>query len=426
MPVDYRYNPFADAAQPANITDEIHVIPAASPFAVKLAEVPVRDVPSSVRVRVVDWISAAVSSTTTTTVSVYHGAWHSIDEVITIDSEQMQVTDISANTLTVVRGYNSTVATTHTAGSFVYIEGSMTEVSATPALGQFWPDYTTGADEDPDWNTGTLLFNSADTGKIVAVNYKGSGTLVDNRIIPPPKYHPAYLDKGDGSGGDFISTGNVSLAGTYQYANFILNPGHTVTVGSYLMLRVKGVAIINGAIDARGRYAVSVATGGGSAGRGGNGAGTGAGNGADPNPVYLQYTTVGISGTPSAAVQEQLLKTGAILTGNKGGNGGSAGGGGAGGAGGNGGGFILIVADTIIVNGSLLAGGGNGAQAASGAAGGGGGGSGGVVLLVAYMSLLHNGTINVAGGTGGPKRDGASTAGANGSAGWYRLVNLST
>ena len=53
------------------------------------------------------------------------------------------------------------------------------EVSAPPAAGEFWPDYSTGADGDDNWNTGTILFNAADAGKTVVVSYIGTGTLVD-------------------------------------------------------------------------------------------------------------------------------------------------------------------------------------------------------------------------------------------------------
>jgi|GEM_PF-3452923 len=53
------------------------------------------------------------------------------------------------------------------------------EVSAAPASGEFWPDYSTKADSDDSWNTGTILFNAADAGKTVVVSYTGTGTLVD-------------------------------------------------------------------------------------------------------------------------------------------------------------------------------------------------------------------------------------------------------
>ena len=57
----------------------------------------------------------------------------------------------------------------------------LTEVAAQPAQGQFWSDYNTK--EGSDWNTGTLLFNAADAGKIIVVNYNGMGSLLDDRLI---------------------------------------------------------------------------------------------------------------------------------------------------------------------------------------------------------------------------------------------------
>ena len=61
------------------------------------------------------------------------------------------------------------------------------EVSAAPASGEFWPDYSTKADNDDSWNTGTILFNAADAGKEVVVSYKGTGRLVTIAAILPPK-----------------------------------------------------------------------------------------------------------------------------------------------------------------------------------------------------------------------------------------------
>ena len=55
---------------------------------------------------------------------------------------------------------------------------ALTEVSATPSSGQYWPDYYTA----DDWNTGTLQFSSDDAGKVVLVSYNGLGTLVDDRL----------------------------------------------------------------------------------------------------------------------------------------------------------------------------------------------------------------------------------------------------
>lgn len=61
--------------------------------------------------------------------------------------------------------------------------GALTEVSAIPAQGQYWPDYLTIEHGDADWNTGTLLFNAADAGKTVQVTYNGLGALVDDRLL---------------------------------------------------------------------------------------------------------------------------------------------------------------------------------------------------------------------------------------------------
>lgn len=67
------------------------------------------------------------------------------------------------------------------------------EVSAPPSAGEFWPDYSTGADGEDGWNTGTILFNGADAGKTVVVSYVGTGTLVDTRTS-----HGQAIFKGSG------------------------------------------------------------------------------------------------------------------------------------------------------------------------------------------------------------------------------------
>ena len=67
--------------------------------------------------------------------------------------------------------------------SIKYAGGTiLTEVAAQPSQGQYWSDYNTTAHGVADWNTGTLLFNAADAGKIVYASYNGIGTLVDDRV----------------------------------------------------------------------------------------------------------------------------------------------------------------------------------------------------------------------------------------------------
>lgn len=48
MPSDYRYNPFLNVLEPITITGETHVIPTNSPFTIRLAEVPLKESPSTV------------------------------------------------------------------------------------------------------------------------------------------------------------------------------------------------------------------------------------------------------------------------------------------------------------------------------------------------------------------------------------------
>lgn len=202
-------------------------------------------------------LGADVSSTTATSITV--GASTILTgSVILVDSEQMLVTAGGSTTMTVTRGYNGTTAATHSSGASVYVENlltitrgynsttatthtaadssvdydgcthvlildSMTEVAATPTAGQFWPDYTTQADDDEDWNTGTVLFHEDDAGKDVAVAYLGTGSLVDTRALARVKEVftssgtytvPAGITKlyltgcgGGGGGGGTLSTG---------------------------------------------------------------------------------------------------------------------------------------------------------------------------------------------------------------------------
>jgi hypothetical protein len=210
MSVDYRYDPFTNSAQSVQITNELQVVPSNSPYTIRLVEVPKKDTPSSIVLKIRDTLAAAITTTGATTCTVAHGAWFANGDVITIDSEQMLITGIASNVLTVTRGYNSTVATTHLINAVVY-GPALEEVSAAPAVRQYWPDYTTGADGDDDWNTGTLLFNAAHAGMTVVANYNGMGTLVDSR------YDDAHLLATNGyqklSNGLIVQWGSVSVPG---------------------------------------------------------------------------------------------------------------------------------------------------------------------------------------------------------------------
>ena len=62
----------------------------------------------------------AVGSTTTTSVSVTSASNLGSAQTILIDSEQLYITSISGNTLTVERGVNGTTSATHSGGATVY------------------------------------------------------------------------------------------------------------------------------------------------------------------------------------------------------------------------------------------------------------------------------------------------------------------
>ncbi|MDT0377231.1 hypothetical protein RM572_00375 [Streptomyces sp. DSM 42041] len=79
-------------------------------------------------------------------VSVQDGGAFAVDEVLLLDSERLLITDIAANTLTVKRGWDGTVLTTHTQGAGIFAQrtltvqrGALGTTAAAHALGaQVW------------------------------------------------------------------------------------------------------------------------------------------------------------------------------------------------------------------------------------------------------------------------------------------------
>jgi len=61
-------------------------------------------------------LSAAITSTSDTTIYVAKNNWMLVGDTLSIDSEKMYISAISGTTLTVTRGYNSTTAATHSSG----------------------------------------------------------------------------------------------------------------------------------------------------------------------------------------------------------------------------------------------------------------------------------------------------------------------
>ena len=342
---DYRYNPFLNALEPVAITGESHVIPTNSPFTIRLAEVPLKESPSTVSL-----------------------------------------------TIAGIAGV---------------------EVAAEPAAGEFRCDYTTGADQDDNWNTGLIQFNAADAGKTVVAAYSGIGTLAS---VNAGRNYPAWFyDRGDGSDGVFNPASNVTISGTKNYTSVNIPVGVTVTVSKTLKIKCKGNVIIAGIINANGQGApgapsssiIVVGTAGHKAGAGGAGGGGAAGGAGGAS--YLAYPSVAATADAiaSSAYDDDV-------------HAGGGGGGGYptvddnGGAGGNGGGSVTIVAGYITITGSISAKGTNGSSGTipSVDGGGGGGGGGGIVLIAKVIS--NAGTLSVAGGVGGTGKNNNAVTGGTG------------
>lgn len=353
-PSDYRYNPFNDVST-AILAIERHIIPATSPYVISLNEVPQKNSPSTMTVK--------------------------------------EITAVSGDTVT----YGSTFA----------------EVSANPASGEFWSDYNTGADGDKGWNTGKLLFAASDAGKLVEVSYTATGTLAG---VKSNRYPAWWLDRGDGSDGDFCPATDTTISGLKQYRSVFIPAGVTVSVSRWAILQCQGGFVVEGTLSANGQGASGGGSNGGigsneqayasAGGAGGNGFGTSGSHAGGTLSIY------GLSTTATAIY---IYKNLVIAFGGGGGGGGAGNTGATGGAGGNGGGCIYVIASSIEITGSITANGNNGGSGSSGSGstgGGGGGGGGGSIVVVASVIVLR-GTVAVNGGGGGS----SPTSGQAGSAG---------
>ncbi len=110
--VDFRYDPFTSTDESVSQSDESHVIPGSSPYVIQLREVPLDEEPSSVTVTKAGQLDEDLDDSETG-VDVVRGDDWAIDDVFTIDTEKMIITGVAGDTLTVTRGYNSTVAAAH-------------------------------------------------------------------------------------------------------------------------------------------------------------------------------------------------------------------------------------------------------------------------------------------------------------------------
>lgn len=174
------------------------------------------------------------------------------------------------------------------------------EVSAPPAAGEFWPDYSTKADNDDSWNTGTILFNAADAGKTVVVSYIGTGSLVDIEktrklhkcikftssgewICPEGVEHVNILLIGGGGGGASGGTSMVSGGdgGNSSFGSILTANGGKKGTASTTDALAGTIATTNASvlINLANFYAGAVGAAGAVAGAGGDATGYGNGGG---------------------------------------------------------------------------------------------------------------------------------------------------
>lgn len=336
-PSNIRINPFIGDGGTTNYVDftEVHIIPVVSPFVVRLNEVPHKKDPSNMKVVYVDDTTGAPTTT------------------------------------------------------------ALTEVAATPGADEFRPDYSTNADGDEDWNTGLIEFSSADAGKSIQVSYTGMGTLAGVKNNRFPSW---WLDRGDGSDGDFRPTANTTISGLKQYRSVFIPAGVTVTIEGperpIVRMLCEGSFTNKGIITSFGQYLTASGTNAYFGGRGGGGYSGGNGG---PYPISLNET-----------VKDWMLRTGMIGLGAVGGRNSY------GEAYGVGGGCIQIVCKEFNNIGTIDSSGSSGGSSHGQRGGGGGGGS----VMVVCESLINEGTLLA---NGGGRYDGQ---GGLGEAGTVRIKEL--
>jgi|5B_taG_2_1085324.scaffolds.fasta_scaffold02722_13 hypothetical protein len=103
-------------------------------------------------------LSAAISSTSATSISVDEGGQFSVNEMIQVDDEIMLITAINTNTLTVTRGYRDTTAATHIDDSEIKTINVVSD--------------------------GIIISYYAEPDKVTAIQGSGSTIDIDNALQP--------------------------------------------------------------------------------------------------------------------------------------------------------------------------------------------------------------------------------------------------
>lgn len=375
-PSNIRINPFVGDGGTTtyiNLT-ETHIIPSVSPYVIRLNEVPEKQDPSNIRAVWVDSTTGAVTAS------------------------------------------------------------ALTEVAATPAAGEFRPDYATKADGNDNWNTGLIEFSAVDAGKIVQISYTGMGTLA---AVQSNKYPSWYTDRGDGSDGDFIPDADCAIGGIKNYKRVFIKAGVTVSVNQQLVIKATGSVVIAGTINGNGSPGAEGKGGAGGA-RGGDGGwcpDEGSSQSATPATVGQDGTGGGYGGAGGGYNNNRFPKGAAggssgidiIYGGNGGGGGGAAyvDVGTSGGGGGGGYGISIIAPEVALLEGSKIAAdGGKGEDGSSYNTKAAGGGGGGGVVKIICDTITNSGNISVAGGIAGAKSYNYQIAAANGEAGRITIKQL--
>lgn len=344
-PSNFRYDPYNDIPTSVEITER-HIIPANSPYYIRLNEVPQKESPSTITVK--------------------------------------EITDIAESVT-----YGKT----------------FTEVAANPAAGEFWADCNTGANGDENWNTGLITFNAADAGKIIEVTYMGTGTLA---AVQSNRWPEFYIDRGTGSDGDFVPAENTTISGVKNYKSVFIKEGITVTVKEPLILKSLGLVIIEGTLSGAGTDGGNAGQSPGQGGYygGANGASVNDNGTAGKDGTGGGAGGAGVSGAGGASGATIFSQ----MYGGGGAGGGSGDGGVKedwDGAGGGGGGMpIAIIADSVWIKstGAILTHGGKGGNGSYQYSKPGGGGGGGDCFIIAN-TIINNGNVDTSGGAGG---EGAS------------------
>lgn len=374
-PSNIRINPFigdGGTATYINLT-ETHIIPSVSPYVIRLNEVPEKQDPSNIRAVWVDSSTGAVTAS------------------------------------------------------------ALTEVAATPAAGEFRPDYATKADGNDNWNTGLIEFSAVDAGKIVQISYTGMGTLA---AVQSNKYPSWYTDRGDGSDGDFIPDADCAIGGIKNYKRVFIKAGVTVSVNQQLVIKATGSVVIAGTINGNGSPGAEGKGGAGGASGGNGGWLTGAEDSDNHRDATAgQDGTGGGYGGAGGGANSIIGGAGGssrIGIGiDYGGNGGGGGGGAiafpgytSGGGGGGGYGISIIAPEVALLEGSKIsADGGNGENGNRYYTAPGGGGGGGTIIIISN-TIKNNAVVSAAGGIAGAKGSNSQIAAANGEAGRITIKQL--